>query len=83
LDITGVYSIEYSFTGYHGNDDIVGETMDKEEISKIIMYFNSLSRPEVFIKNKGATVWIGFKDKNGNLIAGYAYGTTILGRRYG
>jgi cell division protein FtsL len=80
IDITDVYSIEYSFENYNnGNFDYInGEITDKEEISKIINYFNSISLLRTPEKPKDATQWLSFKDKEGNEIEGYAFGASVL-----
>lgn len=80
LDVTDVYSIEYTFDNYNNgkNDRISGEITDKDEISKIVNYFNSISLLRTPEKPKDATQWISFKNKEGNKIEGYAFGGSVL-----
>jgi hypothetical protein len=76
LDTATVYSIEYCFEGYPGMID--GETTDKEEISEVIRYLNSLSLPRSIVHTKGAVQHLIFKDKDGNKIKGYSFGCGII-----
>lgn len=76
LDVKDVYSIEYSFDNY--NNRINGEITDKDEISKIVNYFNSISLLRTPEKPKDATQCISFKNKEGNEIEGYAFGGSVL-----
>lgn len=80
LDVTKVYSIEYSFDNYdNGNFDCIdGEITDKDEISKIVKYFNSITLLSTPKKPKDATQGLSFKDKEGNVIKGYAFGASVL-----
>ncbi len=75
LNSNEIYSIEYSFDCYsNGIGYIKGEVTDKEILNNTVSYLNKISLLISFTKTKGATQWLGFKDKNGNLIKGYAFG---------
>lgn len=80
LDVKDVYSIEYSFDNCNnGNyDRINGEVTDKDQISKIVKYFNSISLVRTPEKPKDATQCISFKNNEGNVIEGYAFGASVL-----
>ena len=80
LDVTDIYSIEYTFVNYNnGNfDHINGEITDQDEISKIVNYFNSITLLRTLEKPKDATQRLSFQDKEGNVIEGYAFGASVL-----
>jgi hypothetical protein len=80
LDVADVYRIEYSFDNYNnGNFDCIeGEITDKDEISKIINYFNSITLLSTLKKPKDATQGLSFIDKEGNVIEGFAFGASVL-----
>lgn len=80
LDVTKVYSIEYSFDNYNnGNDDCNnGEITDKAEISKVVNYIDSVSLLRTPLRPKDATQMLSFKDKEGNEIEGYVFGSSVL-----
>ncbi len=80
LEVSEVYRIEYSFDNYRNgiNDRIYGEIADKEEISKIVNYFNSISLLSTPEKPKDATQGLSFKDKEGNVIESYVFGSSVL-----
>lgn len=80
LDVKDVYSIEYSFDNYNNGNysRINGEITDKDEITNIVKYFNSISLVRTPEKPKDATQWISFKNNEGNEIEGYAFGASVL-----
>lgn len=80
IDVTEVYSIEYSFDNYDNGDInyIDGEITDKEVISNLVEYINSISLLRSFEKPKDATQGLSFKDKKGNILKGYAFGSSVL-----
>jgi hypothetical protein len=79
LDVTKVYSINYGIEYFdHGYSYLEGEVTNKEEISKMVEYFNSIVLISTFEKPKNATQVITFHDKEGNVLENYAFGGTVL-----
>lgn len=75
LNNNEISSIEYTFDDYNnGIGYIEGEILDIDTIKNTIKYLNKLSLPKTLIHTKGATQYICFKDKNGNVIKGYNFG---------
>lgn len=78
LNSANVHSIEYRFENFTGNENLVGETTDQDEISSIINYLNTLTLPKSSVSNDGAVEYIRFKDNDGNIIKRFGFGCGLI-----
>lgn len=72
LDTTNIHSFEYNLLD--GGEMKHKEITNKENISKVIEYLNSLSLPKTSLRPKDASNSFYFKDDNGNVIKSFAFG---------
>jgi hypothetical protein len=72
LDSTNIQSLEYRLP-YDGEMKEI-EITNKEDLSKVIEYLNSLSLPATSERPKDAINKFSFKDDNGNVIKEFSFG---------
>ena len=72
LDSTNIHSLEYRL--FDGDEMKEKEITNKEDLSKVIEYFNSLSLPTTLDRPKDGTNKFSFKDDNGNVIKEFGFG---------
>lgn len=72
LDAANIHSLEYSVLD--GGERKSGETTNKEDISKVIEYLNSLSLPKTSLRPTDGENSFYFKDDNGSAIETFLFG---------
>ena len=71
LDTTNIHSIEYTIDGVETKHMKI---TNKEDISKVTEYLNSLSLTKTSLRPKDATNSLSFKDENNKVIKSFNFG---------